>query len=192
MDSENDIFKPEWELQFFFVLPEHTDAKPTCLICSQTVALIMSGNLKRHFSCKHSSYDQQFPLGSDEKNRNVKQLKASLGTGQQCMKRVTTEQEKTTQASLKVIWILGRAKNSFVSSETVKKCLVGMVSTLFPSDAKVIQAVKSIPLSATTNVRRNVRIKLKQEISVLSGSVRICRHDRLLSTVCIYSFLVFF
>uniref|UniRef100_G3NA36 HAT C-terminal dimerisation domain-containing protein n=1 Tax=Gasterosteus aculeatus TaxID=69293 RepID=G3NA36_GASAC len=38
---------------------------PVCLICSQTVALIKSGNVKRHYETKHKGFEQTYPLKSE-------------------------------------------------------------------------------------------------------------------------------
>ena len=38
VDQENFQFKSDWTEEFCFILPDHANAKPTCLICMQTVA----------------------------------------------------------------------------------------------------------------------------------------------------------
>lgn len=51
VDCENRQFKEEWTECYAFILPP-TSARPMCLICQETVALVKSGNLKRHYETK--------------------------------------------------------------------------------------------------------------------------------------------
>ena len=51
VDSENRKFKTEWTDKYAFVLPLGS-TKPMCLICNETVALVKSGNVKRHYETK--------------------------------------------------------------------------------------------------------------------------------------------
>src|SRR4029434_6889344 len=36
-------------------------SKPMCLICNETVALVKSGNVKRHYETKHAHFAQNYP-----------------------------------------------------------------------------------------------------------------------------------
>lgn len=51
IDDEHRQFQEKWETQYFFV--EHRGI-PTCLICSEKVAVHKEYNLKRHYSTKHA------------------------------------------------------------------------------------------------------------------------------------------
>lgn len=53
VDSENRRFLEEWTEQYCFTLPDRPQAVPVCLICNKTVALVKSGNLKRHYETTH-------------------------------------------------------------------------------------------------------------------------------------------
>ena len=48
VDSKNREFKKEWTAKYAFVLRVGS-TKPMCLICNETVALVKSGNVKRHY-----------------------------------------------------------------------------------------------------------------------------------------------
>ncbi|KAL7833018.1 hypothetical protein SRHO_G00300360 [Serrasalmus rhombeus] len=48
VDSENRQFSSVWTDEFCFILPDRANAKPTCLLCSQTVAVCKVANIKRH------------------------------------------------------------------------------------------------------------------------------------------------
>ena len=60
IDVENRCFKDEWTEKFRFILPN--SPKPACLICSENMALIKSGDVKRHYETKHSSFEQSYLL----------------------------------------------------------------------------------------------------------------------------------
>ena len=61
--SENRKFKTEWTDKYAFVLPVGS-TKPMCLICKETVALVKSGNVKRHYETKHAHFEQNDPQNS--------------------------------------------------------------------------------------------------------------------------------
>lgn len=64
VDTENRTFKTEWTDAYMFILPA-ASSKPVCLICSETVALIKSGNVKRHYETKHKAFEQSYPPKSE-------------------------------------------------------------------------------------------------------------------------------
>lgn len=55
-------------------------------------------------------------------------------------------------------WILGKKKKPFTDSETVKECMLASIEELIPDEKKkqkgVIDTIKQIPLSDTSNIRR--------------------------------------
>ena len=71
-----------------------------------------------------------------------------------------TLQEKTTEASLRVSWILNKHKIPYASSEVVKECMVETARVLTPNE---VETYRKIPLSNDTNTRRG---------EVLAGSVK--------------------
>jgi hypothetical protein len=52
-DPENRHFKDEWTDQYMFILPQGSTKPLLCLLCIETMALIKSGNIKRHYESKH-------------------------------------------------------------------------------------------------------------------------------------------
>ncbi|MBN3304818.1 SCND3 protein, partial [Amia calva] len=66
VDSENREFKTERTDSYAFVLPVGS-TKPMCLICNETVAIVKSGNVKRHYDSKHGHFDHNYPLKSEHK-----------------------------------------------------------------------------------------------------------------------------
>ena len=63
VDSKNREFKTGWTDNYAFVL--HVGStKPMCLICNETVALVKSGKVKRHYETKHAHFEQKYPQNS--------------------------------------------------------------------------------------------------------------------------------
>ena len=75
VDSKNREFKTEWTDKYAFVLPVGS-TKPMCLICNETVALVKSGNVKRHYETKHAHFEQKY---SEVRGRKINHLQSSAG-----------------------------------------------------------------------------------------------------------------
>ena len=75
VDSENRAFNTEWTNAYLFILPADS-TKPVCLICSETVALIKSGNVKRHYETKHKAFEQSYPPKSELRSQKISSLRA--------------------------------------------------------------------------------------------------------------------
>ena len=158
VDTENRLFKVEWTEDFFFVLPERKDAKPTCLICSETVAVNKVANLKRHYESKHAGkYDTDFPKGSALRTDKIRTLKLAQERSVLILKRSMSEQERCAEASLRISWVLAKHMAPFSHAEIVKECLIEAADALFSDlkDKKDIPTLFSkIPLSNDTATRR--------------------------------------
>ncbi|KAM3842708.1 zinc finger BED domain-containing protein 5-like, partial [Diretmus argenteus] len=66
-----------------------------------------------------------------------------------------TQQERATEASLRVAWVLGKNKKPFSDAEVVKECLDGIVEAMFEGKEKqeMSEKLKQIPLSNCTSTR---------------------------------------
>ena len=66
-DQENRQFKDEFTDNFLFILtdPGH---KPMCLLCNETVAIVKSANMKRHFMTKHQNFNTKFEQFAKDKD----------------------------------------------------------------------------------------------------------------------------
>ena len=71
IDNENHLFKEEWKEQFAFILPTSGNSNPHCLICSQSVALVKSSNLKRHYESRHSGFEKMYKQGTGERKKKI-------------------------------------------------------------------------------------------------------------------------
>ena len=70
--------------------------------------------------------------------------------------RSATQQERGTEASLRVAWVLGKHKKPFIDAEIMKECMKEVAIALFEGTQKddIIQKINQIPLSDSTAVRR--------------------------------------
>ena len=150
--EENRIFNKEWTSEFFFVMPDGPNAKAMCLICDRTIASVKKHDIKRHHNTTHLAFQQKFPLGSRDRADKLASLLKSYSHSTKIMVRSSTLQEKATEASLRVSWILSKHKMPFSTSEVVKECMVETARVLCPME---VENYRRIPLSNDTNTRRS-------------------------------------
>src|SRR4029434_2672881 len=91
VDSKNREFKTEWTDKYAFVLPVGS-TKLMCLICNETVALVKSGKVKRHYETKHAHFAQKYPQNSEVRARN--HLQSSYQATCSVIVRSATQQER--------------------------------------------------------------------------------------------------
>ena len=115
VDCENRAFKEEWTDLFMFILPA-CSSKPVCLICSETVALVKSSNVKRHYETKHKEFDINYPLKSEVRAQKIKDLKAQYARSTNMLTYSFTAQQRANECSFRVAWILGRNKKAFTDA----------------------------------------------------------------------------
>jgi hypothetical protein len=140
IEDENRSFKDDWTNEYFFILPNHNNAKPTCLICSDTISVNKANNLKRHYDSKHAGkYDKDFPKGSTIRSDKIKSLSLAYERSKMVLKRTMTEQEKCAEASLKISWILDQNMIPFSHSEIVKQCLIEAANTIFETKPEIAE-----------------------------------------------------
>ncbi len=159
VDQENRQFKTDWTDNFCFILPDHANSKPTCLICMQTVAVCKAENLKRHFNTMHSaSFTANYPAKSEQRKQKIANMITSYKHSVSTMSKSTSAQERATAASLQVTWNLAKAKKPFADADLIKKCAIDMAGEVLSHDEKnkktVVELLKQVPLSANTATRR--------------------------------------
>ncbi|CAK1582797.1 unnamed protein product [Parnassius mnemosyne] len=121
VDSENRRFLAEWTEEYCFTLPDRPQAVPVCLICNKTVAIVKSGNLKRHYETTHQQFHKNFPLGSKARKEKHQAYLSSYKKSTKLLVRCMSEQEKSTEAALRVCWTLNKHQKPFSDSEIVKE-----------------------------------------------------------------------
>ena len=72
VDPENRHFKDEWTDQYMFILPQGSTKPLLCLF--ETVALIKSGNIKRHYESKHRSFEEK--ASPEVRSKSVENIRA--------------------------------------------------------------------------------------------------------------------
>lgn len=154
VDSENRQFNSEWTDKYAFIA---VNAKPVCLICNECIAVCKDFNLRRHFKTAHAKFDTSFPPGSVARREKISALTSCYEQRRRILFQTSTDQERTTAASLRVAWILGKKKSPFTYSETVKECMLASIEEAVADEKtrkNVLDIIKQIPLSDTTNMRR--------------------------------------
>jgi hypothetical protein len=166
VDSENRQFQPKWRDMYCFTLPDRTGAVPVCMICQETVALVKSENLKRHYNRKHQLFSEQYPVGSNLRKAEIERLCSSYTKSTQIIKRSVTEQEKCAEASLRVSWVLAKHMKPFTDANIVKECMLAAGDALFENKKDVLDTLHRIPLSASSNTR-NIEVLAEENYTTL-------------------------
>ena len=155
VDSENRAFMDEWTEQYVFILPA-ASSKPVCLICSETVAIIKGGNVKRHYETKHKYFEQTYPLKSEVRARKINKLRSQYDRSTRILSHSLTAQQRANECSLKVTWILGQHKKPFTDGVVVKECMNAVAETLLEGKQKdeLCEKIKQVPMSAQTTSKK--------------------------------------
>lgn len=177
VDTENRRFQDEWTDQYMFILPA-ASSKPLCLICSETVALIKSGNIKRHYESKHRSFEETYPQKSAVRAQKITELRAQYDRSARVLTHSFTGQQRANECSLKIAWILAQHKKTFSDGTVVKECLNAAAETLLEGKQKddLCEKIKQVPLSATTTTRKS---------EILAEDVLVQLNEAVQSAACI-------
>ena len=172
VDQENREFKEEWTEKYAFILPQ-SSTKPMCLICTETVAIIKSGNVKRHDESKHSYFERQYPQNTEVRTAKLTKLKSSYQATNSLFVRSMSMQERVNEASLRVAWVLGKHKKPFSDSEVVKECMTEVTEALLEGKEKQEMSEKSkqVPLSNSTTTRRT-ELLAKDLVTQLTDDIK--------------------
>lgn len=153
VDSENRAFQLQWTEEYFFIFIEKY-ANPICLICNETVAVNKAANLKRHYNSKHAAkYNREYPKGS-LRNEKIASLQNSYEQSNLIMKHALTEQEKCTETSLRISWIMAKNMIPYSHSEVIKLCLLEAANILFENKKEMSETFKKISLSRNTATKK--------------------------------------
>ena len=128
-------FNQEWTELYMFILPTGS-SKPLCLICSETVAIIKTGNVKRHYETKYKSFGERYPLQSELRAQKINNLRAQYDWSTQIITHSFAALQRANECSLKVAWVLGQHKKPFADGEVVKECMSAVADTLLEGKQK--------------------------------------------------------
>ncbi|KAL6466076.1 hypothetical protein MHYP_G00262090 [Metynnis hypsauchen] len=106
--DEHRQFQEKWEMQYFFV--EHRGI-PTCLICTEKVAVHKEYNLRRHYTTRHA--EEYAKYQGDERANRVANLKTCLLRQQDFFKKATKENNTAVEASYVVSEMIAKAGKPF-------------------------------------------------------------------------------
>lgn len=78
VDAENRVFRDNWwkNTHLFFLHRAVTVTRPVCLICSESFAVVQSGNIKCHYEAKHRHLEETYPQQSEVRAQKINELKA--------------------------------------------------------------------------------------------------------------------
>uniref|UniRef100_A0A3B4ZF37 HAT C-terminal dimerisation domain-containing protein n=1 Tax=Stegastes partitus TaxID=144197 RepID=A0A3B4ZF37_9TELE len=126
------------------------NSKPLSLFCNESLSVLKEYNIRRHHVEKHRAFGTAFPKGTEERATKVQSRLASYNRSCSTLVKTFTAQERATAA-------LAKKKRPFTDSETVRDCMIAIFDEVIHDDkikASVTSAVKSMPLSDTSNTRR--------------------------------------
>ena len=91
-----------------------------------------------------------------DEGKKIDQLKLQFERSATILVNSMTVQEKATECSLRIAWILGKHKKPFTDSEIVKEFMLKTVETLFDDKMKseIKEKINKIPLFHSTSMRR--------------------------------------
>lgn len=126
IDSECRTYKEEWKQRYAFILPAFINAKPTCLICNEAVAVCKEYNIRRHHETKHGQFKNVYPPGTEVRTHKIKALEAGYAHSTKILVRSLTEQQRVTSASLKAAWVYAHSR-----ANTVPTCASWITARMF-------------------------------------------------------------
>ena len=160
VDTENQAFKEEDK--YALILPA-ASVKPLCLICSETVALMIRVRVKRPYVTNHRSFEQTYPHQSEVRARKINELKAQYDRSTRVLFHAFTAQQRANECSQKIAWILGQHQKPFTDGGVVMECMNAAAETLLDGKQKdeLCEKIKQIPMPRTTTTRKSEILVMK-------------------------------
>ena len=90
-----------------------------------------SSNLKRHCETKHSGFEDKYKQGTEEKKKRISLLTSQYEKSTMVLANIMTAQEKATECSLRIAWILGKHKKPFSHAEIMGECIIQIAEIVF-------------------------------------------------------------
>ncbi|KAJ3602471.1 hypothetical protein NHX12_030226 [Muraenolepis orangiensis] len=143
--DEHRQFQEKWETEYFFV--EHRGT-PTCLICTEKVAVHKEYNIKCHYSTRHAEKNAKYQ--GDEREDRVANLKRCLLRQQDFFKKASKESDAAVEASYVVSEMIAKAGKPFKDGEFIKKYMLQAASIVCPEN-------KVIPMHGQTTAQEIFR-----------------------------------
>ena len=131
VDYESRVFQEKWTNDYFFI---QIKAKPTCLLCSESVSVVKEYNVKRHYISKHSSLYDSFQ--GERRKQKVEKLIKELKEQQTIFVKKRDDADNIIRASYIVSEKIAKHSKSYSDGEFVKECLQAVVDILCPGRKK--------------------------------------------------------
>ncbi|XP_026214156.1 SCAN domain-containing protein 3-like, partial [Anabas testudineus] len=126
-------------------------------ICSESVALIKSANVKRHYETKHKGFEHMYPLKSEVRSKKVESLRSQYDQSTRILSHTFTAQQRAHECSLRVAWILGKHKKPFTDGGVIQECMSAVAETLLEgkNQQELCDKIKQIPMSASSATKKS-------------------------------------
>ncbi|GFY49036.1 uncharacterized protein TNIN_171661 [Trichonephila inaurata madagascariensis] len=124
LEDENRQFQSEWENVYFFI---HVKNNAVCLICRQSISILKSYKLKRHYEQKHGEIDK---LTAGEWKAKLQSLKNNLTSQQYIFHKQTAQSNSIVSASFRVSHIIAKIMKPFTDGNYIKDCLIAVVEKI--------------------------------------------------------------
>ncbi|CAG5058709.1 unnamed protein product [Parnassius apollo] len=85
-----------------------------------------------------SAIPQNFPLGSEARKEKLQAHLRSYNKSTKLLVRCISDQEKSTEAALRVCWTLNKHQKPFSDSEIEKECMLAAVTALFEEKKEML------------------------------------------------------
>ena len=159
MDAECRVFNEEWGVKYFFA--ETKDQKASCMICSESVAVLKEYNIRRHYETKHLSTYSKF--SGKLRSEKYESMKRGLETQRNLFTRKFAENESVTRTSYKIVHKMADRGKPFTDGNFVKACMMEAANDLCPEKADLFG---SISLSTSSVVRRTEELGENIELQI--------------------------
>lgn len=153
-------FNDAWQLEYLVI--KNDQSLPQCIICEYTFPEARGYNIRRHYSCKHSSTCSSWTR--NERLEAMAKFKHAI-QNHQAVSLLSSNSRASLEASYAVSLEIAKEKKPFNDGKIIKKCAVAMASS-FKND-EMVKNFNSVSLSPRTVARRitdlasHVREKLK-------------------------------
>ena len=112
--------------------------------------------MKRHHTSLHKGWADKYPLESETRKDKFNSLVVTYRRAVTLMTTSMNPQEKATEASLRIAWILNKNKMPLDSSAVVKECILA-ASQAMCTDS-ITKQFEKLLLSNDTNTRRTEKL----------------------------------
>lgn len=157
IEDENREFKVEWTESFAF---QNINGFPTCLICKEKLAHNKKSNLERHFTTKHLSFGNKYPVG-DARKKAVEGLLKSQEKSSSVFNHWVQSSNYVNFASFAVSLEIAKRGKPYTDGEYIKQCFISASEELFrdfKSKEEILKKIKELPLSAKTVKDRTAKM----------------------------------